>query len=209
MASPADGRRRRILLADNDQRRRRHARIGGAEVHVADRLDSRRCSPHGWWRRTCPVMRSITCGARSRKSLVNQRSMLGPTSSVEALLAHELDAVVPRRLVGVIEIGVGEDQFLEAIRRVGAQPLAVHAAHREAAPIGFFDLERVEDRDDVAPETVEAVRALGRAGLAVAAAVVADEAEVLGEFAAPGRPTCADWCRANSTASAPARSRCP
>jgi len=96
---------------------------------------------------------------------------------------HRLDAVGPRALVGVVEVGVGEHQLFDAVRRVGAEPLPVHAAHRQAAPIYFFDLQRVEDGEDVAAEQLEAIGALAGAGLAVAAAIGADEAEVLGEFA--------------------------
>ena len=178
------GRRRRcrILLADDDKRRRRHLWIGGAEIHVADRLDAGDVAlgigggehvghaPHDLRRALAKALGEPALHVRADQLL-------------ETLLAHELDAVGPWRLVGVIEIGVGEHQLLDAVRRVGAEPLAVHAAHRQAAPVDLVDLERIEDGEDVAAETVETVRPLGHAGLAVAAAVVADEAEVLGEVA--------------------------
>jgi hypothetical protein len=49
---------------------------------------------------------------------------------------------------------VGEDQLLDPLRRMGAEPLPDHAAHRQAAPVGFPDVEGVEDRNHVASEAL-------------------------------------------------------
>ena len=83
------------------------------------------------------VIHCIVFGSRSRKSLVNQRSIVPPTIACRPFLLHDRDAVVPDLLVLEIGRGVGEDQPVDALRRVGAEPHADHAAHREAAPVGL------------------------------------------------------------------------
>ena len=106
---------------------------------------------------------------------------VGVDDACQSLFAHHLDAVVPAGLVGKIAGGVGQDELVDAVRRVGAEPLADHAAHRQAAPIDLRDAEAVEDRKHVAAEPLHRIGALRHAGFAVAAPVVAQQAEVLGE----------------------------
>ena len=62
---------------------------------------------------------------------------------------------------------------------VERQPVADEAAHRQAAIEGGADLERVEDGERVRPEPRQGRRLLRHVGLAVAALVVADDAEML------------------------------
>ena len=75
---------------------------------------------------------------------------------------HELDAVVPGLLVGVMLVRVGEHDLLDPVAGVGAQPHAYHAAHRQAAPVHFLDAEAVGDRERVAAEHVHRVGPFGR-----------------------------------------------
>src|SRR6185437_1599463 len=103
---------------------------------------------------------------------------IGADQLAKALFLYELDAVGPRPLVSVIKIRIGEHELFDAVGCVGAEPLAVHAAHRQTAPVHLLDLERVEDCDNVAAKTLEAVGALAHAGLAVTATVVAHQTEV-------------------------------
>ena len=67
---------------------------------------------------------------------------------------------------------------IDPVAGVGAHPLPDHAAHRQSAPVEGLGAGGVGDRERVAAEHVHGVGALGRAGLAVAAAVVADQAEL-------------------------------
>ena len=65
---------------------------------------------------------------------------------LQSLLLHDLDAVVPDLLVLEIRGRVGENQPVDALRRVRAHPHADHAAHRKPAPVRLFDLRGVEHR---------------------------------------------------------------
>ena len=87
---------------------------------------------------------------------------------------------------------------MTALRRVGAEPHADHAAHREAAPVGLLDAGGVHDGERVAAEHLHVVGAGGHAGLAVAAPVVAHEhGSAASAPPASDRPTYAAWCRAS------------
>lgn len=95
----------------------------------------------------------------------------------EAFAADELDASVPN--VGCAEFGggAGEDEFVEALGRVDAEPLTDGAAHGESAEVGLGEAESVEKREDVCAELGDVDGAGGNGGLAVAAGVAAEELE--------------------------------
>ncbi len=128
-------------------------------------------------------MRAITCGARARNSLGEPALHVRINQFGQTFLLHEFDAVVPRSLVRVIEVGVGEDKSLDTVGCIGAEPLPDHAAHRQPAPAGLLDLERVENGQHVLAEPFHRIRPRRRAGPAVAAAVIAHQAEMLRPFA--------------------------
>ena len=193
-----------ILPAGDDHGRRRDRLDDLAVIHVAHRLAAGDVAFRLGGEEHVARSTSIFFGSRSRKSLVNQRSIVPPTIALQALLPHRLDAAVPDLLVGEIGRRVGEDQPVDALRRVGAEPHADHAAHREAAPVGLVDLRGVEHRQHVAAEHLHGVGAGRHAGLAVAAPVVAHAGGNAASAPRPARPTCAAWCRASCTASAPA-----
>jgi hypothetical protein len=98
-----------------------------------------------------------------------------------ALGADRGDAGVPgvRRLA--LGRGIGKDHALEALGRRAREPHAGHAAHGEAAVGHTRKFERVENRQDIAAEPLDRIGAVRRAGLAVAALIVADDAKVFGE----------------------------
>ena len=100
----------------------------------------------------------------------------------QTFFLYELDAVVPRPLVGVMVIRVREDELLDAVGSIRSQPLADHAAHRQAAPVEFFDLECIGDGEHVAPEALHRIGAFRCVRLAVAAAVIANDTEMLRPF---------------------------
>ncbi|MFK4579889.1 hypothetical protein ABIF83_003336 [Bradyrhizobium ottawaense] len=77
----------------------------------------------------------------------------------DAALLHGVDALQPFGRLGIVAGGIGEDELAEALRRVGAQPLPDHAAHRQAAPMHLLDVEVVEDREHVAAEALHGVGA--------------------------------------------------
>ena len=124
-------------------------------------------------------MLAVICGSRSRKSAVSQPRDHGVGDGCDAAFLHRLDAVEPVGRIGIVAGGVGEDDLAEPLRRIGAEPLSDHAAHRQPAPMHLLDIEVVEDRQHVAAETLHRIGAGRHAGLAVAAAVVADDAKQL------------------------------
>ena len=122
---------------------------------------------------------AVICGSRSRKSAVSQRGDDGIGDRCHAAFLHRLDAVEPVGRIGIVAGGVGENDLAESLRRVGAEPLSDHAAHREAAPVRLLDVEIIEDRQHVAAEALHRIGAGRHAGFAVAAPVVADDAKDL------------------------------
>jgi hypothetical protein len=64
---------------------------------------------------------------------------------------------------------------------VRAEPLAFHATHGEAAPIGSLNAERVENGKRVPSEPLHGIGALGHPRSAVAAAVETHEPEMARE----------------------------
>ena len=124
---------------------------------------------------------AVICGSRSRKSAVSQPAMTVSATDGDAAFLHRLDAVEPVGRIGIVAGGVGENDLVEALRRVGAEPLSDHAAHRQSAPVHLLDVEVVEDRQHVAAEALHGIGAGRHAGFAVAAAVIADHAKQLRE----------------------------
>ena len=124
-------------------------------------------------------MLAVICGSRSRKIRRQPARQHGVGDRGDAALLHRLDAVVPACRVRVMAGGVGQHDLAEPVGRVGAQPLADHAAHRQAAPMGLCDVEVVEDRQHVAAEAFQRIGPRRHVRLAVAAPVVTDDAEHL------------------------------
>src|SRR5687767_11135914 len=93
-------------------------------------------------------------GSRSRKPSVSQvaitwSAMLARPSCVTVLMWSW------KRWVGEMTRGVGEHDPVEPVCRVGPEPLADHAAHRQSAPVRGLDIQGIEDREHVAPESLE------------------------------------------------------
>ena len=78
--------------------------------------------------------------------------------------------------------GVSEHERRHPVRRVRAEPLADHAAEREAAECEPGNAERVGEREHVRAELRDLVVAQGHAGGAVPADVVSHDAEMRGEI---------------------------
>ena len=119
--------------------------------------------------------------ARARGLLGEPALHVGRGERRNAFLAYELETVVPRRLVGKITRRIGEHEPLDALGRVGAEPLADHAAHGKTAPVGLLDAQVVEHGEHVTAETFHGIGALRTAGSAMAAPVIAHEPKVLRE----------------------------
>ena len=81
-------------------------------------------------------------------------------------------AVIPAR-----REQVGQHQAANALRRLQRQVLADHAAHRQAAEVRAFDLQRVEQAEDIVGELFETVGAGRRVAAAVPARVEAQHGE--------------------------------
>ena len=73
---------------------------------------------------------------------------------------------------------IGEHQMREPVGRVSGQPLADHAAQRDAAKRELADLQRVGDGEHVAAQAAPSCIRLRDGGAAVAARVVTQNAEI-------------------------------
>ena len=98
-----------------------------------------------------------------------------------AVLGDDLDALVPEVLRRHMGGGVAEREPLDAVGRVGAEPLTDQAALRQAAEIGLLHPDGVQDRDRIAAEPFDGIGPLRRVRAAMAAAVIADDPEMLAE----------------------------
>src|SRR4029077_19368898 len=169
------------MAADDHQCRRLDVRIAGAKIHGGDRLAASDIAGHlcrhEYLAHAVDGLRGACAEAFCEPAL-----HIGVDHFRQSLLSYEFDAIIPGTLVGVEAIGVGEHEFFYAVGRIGSEPLADHAAHREAAPIDLFYLESVEHREYVATEALHGVGTLWYARLAVATPVVPDEPEVLREL---------------------------
>jgi hypothetical protein len=73
---------------------------------------------------------------------------------------------------------VAEDHPVEPAGMLLNEPHSGGATHRHAAPMGALDAERVHQGDHVVAQQLEGVTACGFFGLAVAALIVAQHAEL-------------------------------
>ena len=126
-------------------------------------------------------MLAAICGSRSRKVRRQPARDHGVGHSRDAAFLHRLDAVQPVGRIGIIATGVGKNHAVEPLRRVGAEPLSDHAAHRQPTPVHPLDIEVIEDREHVTPKTLHRIGPGRHAGFAVAAAIIADHAKQLRE----------------------------
>ena len=104
--------------------------------------------------------------------------------------------------------GVGEDQPVDARRRVHAEPHARDAAQRQAAERCALGADVIEERDDVAPEVLDRVRS--RRHAASGRDRACRSARCRSAAAAPrsAAPTSQGRCRASWTARARASRAC-
>jgi hypothetical protein len=112
--------------------------------------------------RNISVMRAMTSGALA-KILGEPALHVGADKWPEAVGAHEFQTLDPESGVRVVAGGVRENELIDAIGRVGAEPLADHAAHRQPAPVDFLNAEPVEHGEHVAAEPLHRIRPLGHA----------------------------------------------
>src|SRR5262249_44821944 len=120
-------------------------------------------------------------GVALAKALGEPALHVGAHHRGEAVLAREAQAVVPDLAVREMGAGVAEHHTLEALRRIGAEPHAFHAAHRQPAPIDLLEPEPVEHRECIAREPLHRIRPFGHTRAAMAAAIKANEPEMLPE----------------------------
>src|ERR1700674_4456738 len=173
-------RRRRVALAGDHQRRCLELGNAGALVHVAQR--STAAGVAGGRRGEQHLAHAGDHGRLAFAEFRGEPALEhGVHHLLHAVLEHGLDAAVPQLSIADLGAGVGKHELAEAVAGVAAEPHAGAAAHGEADEVGLLDAEVVEDREHVAAETVERVGVLGRVGFAVAALVVADDAEMLGK----------------------------
>ena len=166
------GRRRRVLLAGDDQRRQADRPDRLAQVHVADRgaaagvalrrgLEDHLAHPLDHDR----GLGAERLGEPALDHAVGERR--------HALLARDLDALVPEVLRLHVAGGRAQGQAAQPGPVRGAQQLPDHAAFGEAAEVRALDAEAVEQAERVVDQGLEAVGARRRRAAAVAAAVVA------------------------------------
>ncbi|MNT14300.1 hypothetical protein D3C72_1492980 [compost metagenome] len=172
------GGRHGIVAPRNDQGRRRDQRDGAPQVRIA----------HGR-ERACqavlvgghqPGAEPVDDGAAGLQHAGREpvaQEHLGGLRHVRRLQRRG-DARVPLRRGPQIGGRVGQDQPVDAVRRVHAQPLPNEAAQRQAQEMDARDVQAVQQFNDVAAQPVHRIGARRHAGRAVAAGVVAQHAEV-------------------------------
>lgn len=91
------------------------------------------------------------------------------------------DRPVPLIRRAEVRGGVGEHQAVDALRNVDAQPLRDDSPQRQAQHVHPLQAQGIQQLHRVAPQPVQGIRAARDVGGAVAARVVAQQPEVLGE----------------------------
>ena len=198
------GRRRRVVRAGDDERRRVDLREARREVHalddraavrvalVADGVEHRA-------QRIQRVRRAVWLGEPALHRRVDDR--------LRALRAHQLRAVGP--VLRRAELGgrADRDELRDPVGRVGAEPQRRHPAQRDAGDVRALDAEVVEQVDDVLPGVVDRVRAGRDVRAAVARACRSESAGSARRACRPAGPTWRASCRASSRGRARVRPR--
>ncbi|MNR07395.1 hypothetical protein D3C85_1235110 [compost metagenome] len=100
----------------------------------------------------------------------------------QGLVRHGGDAGAPAFGRADARGGVAQDQLADQFGAGKRQPEAGGAAHRQAAEVRALDVQVRQQFRHVVAKLFEGVLALGDRGLAVAAGVVAQDAEVFAQF---------------------------
>ena len=191
------GRRRLVAGAGDDERRRRDAPELVAQVHALDRPAGRRRSRLGiggdQHRAQLGSQLRVLLGVGGREPARHDRVGDDPDRARRAHLRRALrPALGGRKVRG----GADEDEPLDPLGRVRAQPHADHSADREPAVRRALDLQRVHQLEHVAAEVGDLVgpvrapaSARGRGGRSGRSAAA--------RRARAGCPTCPWTCRAS------------
>ena len=181
------GRGGRVVGARDRERRGADAGEVVAQVHLGDDLAARGVAL-GRGRRHDALARGLHVGVllQELRGVPPRDDGLGHGGA--PVRAHGRGAVVPRARRLEPGAGAQHHEAVDAIGVPGGEAHAGHAAQREADDVRLLHAEGVEQGDDVVGEVVDVVGALRDGRAAVAAGVVADDAEVLGQLVGLGVP---------------------